>query len=416
MSAGSTRKSLLAHFKGGVFNGVGRGGPGRLVMIVGVGGAMIALAVGLSINHQNDPVESKVAKMKAMNLLPGGTHSTPAQESLLLRHSQVEADKALKQNVSYTPPMPGSVDMNARAPAEIGLDLTPPPAPTPPVQVASLDVDVHPVPVPPPPYVAPETRDPPEARIEQISASTVSEMDPEVKKALNDMFSGWDGRPPRTDIVLAPAEMNAGEASGRPAATPERAVAAPARDVEQVVLVPAGRGIYAHTVLSVNSDTGGPIILEADTGPLVGDRMLGTFSKNQGERLVVRVTSIEHRGKSLQVAGLVVAPDSMETSVASSVDEHYFERFALPAAAAFVEGLGQAVAMTNATTSVSPFGGTTTTYGSLNFKQQAAVAAGAAAQAVGSALQSSTPKGPTINLASNVGVGVVFLSNVTEPK
>jgi intracellular multiplication protein IcmE len=144
--------------------------------------------------------------------------------------------------------------------------------------------------------------------------------------------------------------------------------------------------------------------------------MLGTFSKNQGERLVVRVTSIEHRGKSLQVAGLVVAPDSMETSVASSVDEHYFERFALPAAAAFVEGLGQAVAMTNATTSVSPFGGTTTTYGSLNFKQQAAVAAGAAAQAVGSALQSSTPKGPTINLASNVGVGVVFLSNVTEPK
>ena len=169
-------------------------------------------------------------------------------------------------------------------------------------------------------------------------------------------------------------------------------------------------------MLSVNSDTGGPIILEADTGPLAGDRMLGTFSKNQGERLVVRVTSIEHRGKSLQVAGLVVAPDSMETSVASSVDEHYLERFALPAAAAFVEGLGQAVAMSNATTSVSPFGGTTTSYGALNFKQQAAVGAGAAAQAVGNALQSSTPKGPTINLASNVGVGVMFLSNVTEPK
>lgn len=300
---------------------------------------------------------------------------------------------------------------------EMGLDVPAAPKPAPaPVRVASLDVDVHPVAVPPPAYVAPERHGPPPARIEQISASSVTEIDPEVKKALNDMFSGWEGHPPRTDIVLTPAVLNGEEGAGRAATAPGRAVAAPAREVDQVVLVPAGRGIYAHTVLSVNSDTGGPIILEADTGPLAGDRMLGTFSKNQGERLVVRVTSIEHRGKSLQVAGLVVAPDTMETSVASSVDEHYLERFALPAAAAFVEGLGQAVAMSNATTQVSPFGGTTTTYGALNFKQQAAVAAGAAAQAVGGALQASTPKGPTINLASNVGVGVVFLSNVTEAR
>ena len=46
------------------------------------------------------------------------------------------------------------------------------------------------------------------------------------------------------------------------------------------VLVPAGRGIYAHTVVAVDSDTNGPIVLEADTGPISGDRMIGTFSKS----------------------------------------------------------------------------------------------------------------------------------------
>ncbi len=65
---------------------------------------------------------------------------------------------------------------------------------------------------------------------------------------------------------------------------------------------------------------------------------------------------------------------------------------------------------------VSPFGGTTTQYGQLNLKQQLGVGAGAAGQSIGKALESSVPKGPTINLASNVGVGVIFLSDVLAPK
>jgi len=55
------------------------------------------------------------------------------------------------------------------------------------------------------------------------------------------------------------------------------------------------------------------------------------------------------------VRGLAIAPDSMETAIASSIDEHYIERFALPAAAAFVSGLGQAIALSNSTTQLSPY-------------------------------------------------------------
>ena len=178
------------------------------------------------------------------------------------------------------------------------------------------------------------------------------------------------------------------------------------------MLVPAGRGVYAHTVLAVDSDTNGPIVLEADTGPISGDRLIGTFSKSGLDRLVVKVLTVEHRGKSLDANGIVIAPDSMETAVATSIDEHYFERFVLPAAAAFVSGLGQAIALSNSTTTTSPWG-TTQSFGPLTVQQQALVAGGAAASAVSNAMTSSIPKGPTVHLAANVSVGVMFLSNLT---
>jgi intracellular multiplication protein IcmE len=52
----------------------------------------------------------------------------------------------------------------------------------------------------------------------------------------------------------------------------------------------------------------------------------------------------------------------------------------------------------------------------LTFKQEALVAGGAggaAASAVSTALSAETPKGPTVHLAANVSVGVMFLSNLS---
>jgi intracellular multiplication protein IcmE len=411
MSFLSAMNSFGGRFKTGVFSGAGRGGPGRLLVIAGVGVGMAALLVVVAMTSQKPNIESRVAKMKAMNLLPGGLQSTPAQDALLVRHSQAEAAKAEAKSEGFTPPMPGSVPLKSPVPKEIGVD------PQQPVKVA--DLVVHIVPVPPPAYVAPERPPAPSPLIEKVSSSDAVEMDPETRRAVNDLFNGWDVRAPRTDIVLTPAVARSLEGNGRSdvettsgtAAAPLVAVSPP-----RTVLVPAGRGVYAHTIVSVNSDTGGPIILEADTGPLAGDRFLGTFAKSQGDRLIVRVTTVEHGGKSLEVAGIVVSPDTMETSVASAIDEHYAERFILPAAAAFVSGLGQALAYSNATTTVSPFGGTSTQYGQLNFKQQLGVGAGAAGANVGQTLQQSVPKGPTIILGANVGVAVMFLADVFAPK
>ena len=83
----------------------------------------------------------------------------------------------------------------------------------------------------------------------------------------------------------------------------------------------------------------------------------------------------------------------METAVASSVDQHYVARFVLPVAAAFVAGLGQAIAQSNAIVAVSPFGGYTA-QNHLNFNQQLGVAAGVAGNQTQNLLLQNAPKGP----------------------
>jgi intracellular multiplication protein IcmE len=241
---------------------------------------------------------------------------------------------------------------------------------------------------------------------------------------INGLFSQWGGQPPRTDIVLPVTDpaTDSGSGNAPPAPTATQTQAAPPSDPNTNwigtadvanILIPAGRGIWAHPILALSSDQVSPVVLQADSGPIAGDRMIGSFA-TEHDRLVIEISTVVHDGQNISVNGLVVAPDTMEAGVASGIDQHYVARFVLPAAAAFVAGLGQAIETTsNSTAVLSPFGGATTT-SNLNINQQLGVAAGAAAAQIGATLRDAAPKGPTITLAANVSVGVMFLSNVTD--
>lgn len=420
MSLIPSSHSRFQQLRNGIFGGAGRGGPVRLVVIGGTLAAGIGAAAYLSAHNNVRPLASQVTKMKPGNLLPGGTQGTPAQDALQKVDSQEKAKAAQAKHESFTPAIPSSTPFNGHMPGEVGVgDTQAVEQPAPP----KVDMPPAPTIVPPekPAYTPPETLPPGRefngARIEKVAAGGAEGQGEAEEaqgarqrrdKAIDDLVNGWSSRPPQTTVVLEPAALKEG-AGDPPALT--KALGGGAT-VEKV-LIPAGRGVYAHTILAVDSDTNGPIVLEADTGPISGDRMIGTFSKSGLDRLIVKVSTVEHRGKSLEANGIVIAPDSMEEAVATSVDEHYLERFVVPAAAAFVSGLGQAVALGNSTTSVSPFGGTTQTFGPMTMKQEALVAGGTAATAVSNAMTSSIPKGPTVHLAANVSVGVMFLSNVS---
>jgi intracellular multiplication protein IcmE len=412
------RHSRFGWFRSGLLGGAGRGGPLRLVVIVSAIALAAGVAILVSMHGDRFSTQSRVAKMKPGNLLPGGLQGTPAQDALLKTDSQEKARKAEEKRESYTPPMPSSNRFKDNPPAEVGvgqsLDVGSAPAKGEPPAAPAIVPEPRPVYTPPQRLTSEHEID--GARVERVAsdgvepdAAAAQGAHQERQKAIGELIDSWSSRPPQTTVVLEPAVVKEGAAGDPPA--PGKGVGG--GTTADKVLVPAGRGVFAHTILAVDSDTNGAIVLEADTGPIAGDRMIGSFTKSGTDRLIVRVETVEHRGKALEANGIVVAPDSMETAVATSIDQHYIERFVLPAAAAFVQGFGQAVALSNSTTTVSPFGGVTQTYGPLSVKEEAMVAGGAAAQAVGNAMTASIPKGPTVHLAANVSVGVMFLSNVS---
>jgi len=411
---------------GPVLNGAGSAGPRRLAVMGLIACSVIIVVTVVMMSGRQAPVVSRDARMSPVDPLPGGLHSTPEQDALARRSSDDLAQAALGRGVSFTPPLGPSVpavppppraepaaasDLARSKPRFVGRQ---PPQPS--LTPAAV--------VPPPPI--PRLAAPP---VTAAPAMTVAAMvDPKEEatyaKSIDSLFGAWGGRPPQTTVVLPPADPSSDPPGDPPAGgarTPRTtavraassAAPATAREADPgEILIPAGRGVYAHPILTVNSDASSPVVLQADSGPIAGDRMIGTFSR-QAERLVIRINTVVHHGVDIGTDGLVIAPDTMEAGVASDVDQHYLTRFVLPAAAAFIQGLGQAIATTsNSTAVLSPFGGATTVT-NLNLQQQLGVAAGTAAGQIGSVLNQAAPKGPTVTLEANVAVGVMFLSPVT---
>jgi intracellular multiplication protein IcmE len=410
---------------GSFFNRSAYAGPRRFV-IIGGGIMLIAAAITwVALSGSSSPLTSQLTRLPPVNPLPGGLRSDPMQDKLALATNQEQAEQAARRGLSYTPPIAASQPLVSRTSA-------PPVAPAAPAPAAPLAPLAATQPLPTP--AAQPLRYVPNPMVHNVAQTT--QVDPQEQQAYGDavrrLLRGWDGRSPRTDIQIQPSApydlatvaAEQPEEDGGSIRTGSTGSGFTSRSSGNAaagqVLVPAGRGVFAHTVLAASSDSDGPVVLQADSGALAGDRMIGSFGKatsngsGSADRLVVRINTIEHQGQSIGVDAIVTAPETMETTVASSVDQHYLARFALPAAAAFVAGLGQALATTSNTVGVlSPLGGTS--YATqLNFSQQAGVAAGVAAQQLATTLNQQAPHGPTVHLDANVSVGVMFLADVRE--
>ena len=444
----------------GWFNASGSAGPRRPVIILLALVAIVGLAVAIAAAGRRQPILSRDAPLKPVNPLPGGLYGTPQEDALAFQNNAAKADAALRAGKSYTPRWAAS-DLVRPAPPAVAAPPSPPSEPRHDPVFASRRPASNPLPEPLRPVVKVAAVQPVEAPAPVKATPVAATVDPKAEEnyrgQIDKLFSRWGARPPRTEMVLPPGEQGADDPGDAPARDRAERGRAPGRGQDRAqgaeqgrgrgsaqgtvaggargvaggsgaardaaaplpvstgvadaghLLVPAGRGVFAHPVLATNSDASSPVVLQADSGPIAGDRMIGSFSR-QDERLVLHISTVVHNGESIGVDGVVIAPETMEVGVASNVDHRYLERFALPAAAAFVAGLGQAIATTSNTNGVlSPFGGASySTH--LNIGQQLGVAGGAAAAQIGSTLAQSTPKGPTVSLDANVSLGVMFLS------
>lgn len=397
----------------GVFGGAAGAGPRRIAIIGLIAAGLFGVsAVVLLARHHDMPVTTMGVAPHA-NALPGGQHSNPEYERYAREQAQFENERAQRAGGSYVTPIAGHVETPPAAQDPTLAALVTPPTP---VAVRATTApnpfaDTRPVHATP---VATATQAP---KIDQNQVKVYG-------SAMRSLFASMGGVEPVVQVLEVPSSGRSGQSgsdgadvhqapnrsplSGLSSSDPTMASKIPGR-----VLVGAGKAVYGRNKLAVSSDQGGPVVITAESGPIAGAEMIGSF-QTRGDRLVVVLQSIKLvDGRQKKITALVVAPDTMETSVATSVDQHYVARFALPIAAAFVSGLGQAIAESNTYSQASALGGVTS-YTQLGTAKIMGVAAGSAGAQAGQILNKMAPAGPTVNLAVGANVGVLFLEDLTE--
>lgn len=184
----------------------------------------------------------------------------------------------------------------------------------------------------------------------------------------------------------------------------------------QEILIPAGTIVYAQTLTESNSDAPGPVLALLASGPLMGARSLGTFQKTE-EFLTIRFYTVVVNGVSLPINAVALDAKTTLPALATEVDHRYFKRIILPAAAAFIEGMGNAVAQSD-TTSVIINGDTVTTETrDIDTEKEFYAGVGEAASEISDAVDEEADRTQTmIRVASGTPMGLLFLEPVIKPK
>lgn len=373
----------------------------------------------LSHGSPSSTVTSKTGKHPALDSPAGGNNRTTPLEKLTTEEESLSAEKAQKNGDSFTAQIRGRDLPKAHAPLEIGD------TPGTPARTASVD----PAPKITLKTAAPTTdhaaspKEPKPAAIKATASQRVTMAPSRPQRRLSndvksELLAAWSGRGADLSMLLPEKSgtsdhssrqesrqtdrQSADSSTVRPSATAKK-VSSPTKGT---LLLAAGRGVYAHSLLTSNSDLGTQVLAEIDSGPLLGDRVSGTLQM-KNDRLLIKFTKLMRGDDApISISGYAVSPDTAETGVASEVKQHLALRVLLPAAAGFVQGLGNAAQNSNTTSVTSGLGVSSFTH--LTLPEQLAVGAGQGAQAFAQALTKMTPKQDTVLLDKDDPIGVIF--------
>lgn len=174
-----------------------------------------------------------------------------------------------------------------------------------------------------------------------------------------------------------------------------------------------GAAYYAINLLTVNSDIqGSPVLVEVPTGPLKGSRFIGKF-EHQNEHLLLSFQELVlEAGDVVSVQAYAIDPSTASTGLASDVDHHWLERYALPFIADLVSGVGHAVAQSGATTSsYMGTGGVSEveTHREYTAQDEAKIAAGKASERLSNQLMRNANRPVTVTLEQGQPIGIVII-------
>ena len=150
-----------------------------------------------------------------------------------------------------------------------------------------------------------------------------------------------------------------------------------------------------------------PVITAVSVAPpLAGAVAAGTFTL-VGERMVLRLTSLEYRGRRMATDGWAVGLDCACYGIAGEVDSHFFQRVLLPAAVRFAGGF--LTVMDRPAESLT-LGSGDVRYERRQGSTREAVHSGlgTAARSAGDILLENAPKRPTVRIPRDTELIVMF--------
>lgn len=199
----------------------------------------------------------------------------------------------------------------------------------------------------------------------------------------------------------------------------QQQVSAASKDDEAsgpVKTLKTGDRTYAILSIGANSDEPGPVMAEIVHGDLATAKVVGEFKLvNKKLMLTFKQLSLPWSDKSVTINAVAVDPDTGGQAMAVEVDNHYFERVALPFIAKFVQGYGEAVARAGTTVTTSALGSVTAVNGQLDGKRELAAAVGSGASAFGNVIETGVNRKPTVIIPAGTPVGILFTQDAKVP-
>lgn len=193
----------------------------------------------------------------------------------------------------------------------------------------------------------------------------------------------------------------------------QQALAGTGEEIDNII-IPAGTIEYAQLITEANTDAPGPILAQIASGPLAGSRLIGTFSSTDNY-LVLNFNQIVIDGVSEAANAVAIDPNTTLPGMVTEIDRRYLKRIILPAAAAFVEGLAEAVSESGTTTIF--IDGDTVAQSTSDTDNQQEVASGIeeAGESLSDILEEEADSTrPMLRIAAGTPIGIMFVTPVIE--
>ena len=240
-----------------------------------------------------------------------------------------------------------------------------------------------------------------------------------INSQVGQLITSWNVTP-QTVVKGSFADEEEDEKGGTAGSGAKAGVAGKDGNVAAVnaAMIKSGTIMFAVLDTAVNSDQPGPIMATIVSGDFKGGKLIGGLAQTtDGQRVTLTFNSFSMPiwPNTISINAVAINPDTARTAIASSVDNHYLLRYGSVFASSFISGYSKAV-MSSGSTTTNDSGGTTTKSNLLGPKEKIMVGIGEIGNKLSTAATSYFNKKPTVRVDSGVGLGILFLADISKPK